>query len=165
MNLGRVDRIATVVACAVAHELDLALAERRNNQLNDLEIGLFVVAADIINLADAAVANDKVNCAAVVLHVQPVADILAIAVDRQRLIVQHVRDHQRNQLFREMIRAVVVRAARDRHRHAERAVVRLHEQVSTCLARRVRAGGVNRCFLGEKQVGTVKRQVAVHLVG
>ena len=122
------------------------------------------MAADVVNLADAAVANDKVNCAAVVLHVQPVADVLAVTVDRQRLIVQHVRNHQRNQLFREMIRAVIVRTARNRHRHAERAVVRLHEQVSTCLARRVRAGGVNRGFLGEKQVGTIKRQVAVHFV-
>ena len=64
-----------------------------------------------------------------------------------------------------MIRAVVIRAARDRHRHTKRAVVRLHEQVSTCLARRVRAGGVNRCFLGEKQIGTVERQVAVNLIG
>ena len=123
------------------------------------------MAADVVNLADAAVVNDKVDGAAVVLHVQPVADVLAITVDRQRLVVQHVRNHERNQLFREMIRAVVVRAARDCHRHTKRAVVRLHEQVSTCLARRVRAGGVNRCFLGEKQVGTVKRQIAVNLVG
>ena len=44
-------------------------------------------------------------------------------------------------------------------------MVRLYEQVSTCLARRVRAGGVNRGFLGEKQVRTVERQVAVNLVG
>ena len=122
------------------------------------------MAADIVNLADATVANDKVDGTAVVLHVQPVANVLAVTVDRQRLVVQHVRDHERNQLLREMIRAVVVRTARNRHRHAERAVVRLHEQVSACLARRVRAGGVNRGFLGEKQIGTVKRQIAVNLV-
>ena len=100
-----------------------------------------------------------------VLHVQPVADVLAVTVDRQRLIIQHVRDHERNQLFREMIRAVVVRASRDRHRHAERAMVRLHEQVGTCLARRVRAGCVDRRLFRKEQIGTVERQVAVNLVG
>jgi hypothetical protein len=35
----------------------------------------------------------------VVAHVEPVADVLAVAVDRQRLAGERVDDHQRDQLL------------------------------------------------------------------
>ena len=64
-----------------------------------------------------------------------------------------------------MIWSVIVGAAGDRYRQAESAVVGQHQQVSARLGRRVGAGGVNGRFLGEEQVGTVQRQVAVNLIG
>ncbi len=47
----------------------------------------------------------------------PVANLPAIAVDRQRPILESESYHQRNQLLGELIRSVVIRRARHHHRH------------------------------------------------
>ena len=81
------------------------------DDFHNLDILLLVVPADVVNLAHAALVDNQVNRLAVIFHIQPVADIQAFAVDRQRLIRQRVDNHQRNQFFRKMIRPVVVGAA------------------------------------------------------
>ena len=53
------------------------------------------------------------DAGAVVLDVEPVAHVAAVAVDRQRLALERVQDHERDQLLGELVRAVVVRAVRD----------------------------------------------------
>jgi len=40
----------------------------------------------------------------VVLDIEPVADILALAIDRQPLSLERVEDRQRDQLLGEMVR-------------------------------------------------------------
>lgn len=45
-----------------------------------------------------------------IVHIEPVADVAAIAVDGQRLAIQGVEDHVGNELFRELVRAVVIGA-------------------------------------------------------
>lgn len=49
--------------------------------------------------------EDQVDGAGVVFDVEPVADILALAIDRQRPAVADVVDEQRDQAFREIDRA------------------------------------------------------------
>jgi len=51
------------------------------------------MAADVINLAHAAVVDNEVDCLAVVLNIQLVAHIEAFAVDRQGLIGKCVVNH------------------------------------------------------------------------
>ena len=58
------------------------------------------------------------DAGAVVLDVEPVAHVAAVAVDRQRLALERVEDHQRDQLLGELVRAVVVRAVGDQRRQA-----------------------------------------------
>jgi hypothetical protein len=53
--------------------------------VDDFEVGALVAAADVVGLADAAVGEDGADGAAVVEDEEPVADLLAVAVDRQRL--------------------------------------------------------------------------------
>ena len=72
--------------------------------------------------------------AAVVLDVEPVAHVQAVAVDRQRLVLEGVGDHQRDQLLGKLVGAVVVAAARDHDRQAEGVVVGAAEQVGRGLA-------------------------------
>ena len=43
--------------------------------------------ADIIDLTYPAVMNNEINSAAVILNIEPVADIESLAVDRQTLVV------------------------------------------------------------------------------
>jgi hypothetical protein len=47
----------------------------------------------------------------VIVHVQPVALVLPVAVERDRDVVDEVRDEERNDLLGELVRAVVVRRA------------------------------------------------------
>jgi hypothetical protein len=71
---------------------------------------------------------------AVVADVQPVAHVLAVAVDRQRLAGERVDDHQRDQLFGELVRAVVVGAVGGEHRQAVGVVEGAHQVVGRRLA-------------------------------
>ena len=76
------------------------------------------MASDIINLARFTLPYNQVDRGAMVLHMEPVADIFAFTVDRQGLVVQRVRDQQRYEFLRELIRAVIVRAVGDGNRQA-----------------------------------------------
>ena len=166
VDLRRVDGVAAVVALAVGDVLDevFGLTELLEDGLDDVDVGALIVAADVVDLADTALLQNQVNRMAVILDVEPVADILAVAVDRQLLVGQRVDDHQRDELLREMVRAVVVRAARDRRRDLVGAVVGHDEQVGTSLRSRIRARCLEVRLLREEEVWTVERQVTVDLV-
>ena len=166
VNLRRVDGVAAVMALAVRDVLNqvLALAEFLEDGLDDIDIGAFIVAADVVNLADTALLQDEVDGTAVILDIKPVADILAVAVDRQLLVGQRVDNHQWDELLREMVRTVVVRAARNRRRQLVRAVVSHDEQVSAGLRSRIRARRLEVRLFRKEQVRTVKRQVAVDFI-
>ena len=166
VDLRRVDSVAAVVALAVGDVLDevFGFAELLEDGLDDVDVGALIVAADVVDLADASLLQDEVDGAAVILDVEPVADVLAIAVDRQFLVGQCVDDHQRDELLREMVRTVVVRAARDCRRDLVGAVVSHDEQVSTGLRRRIRARRLEVRLLREEQIRAVERQVAVDLI-
>lgn len=154
VDLRRVDGVAAVVALAVGDVLDeiFGLAELLEDGLDDIDVGALIVAADVVDLADAALLQDQVDGMAVVLDVEPVADVLAVAIDRKLLVGQRVDDHQRDELLREMVRAVVVRAARDRRRDLVGAMVSHDKQVRTGLRSRIRARCLEVRLLREEQV-------------
>ena len=64
-----------------------------------------------------------------IFYEEPVAHVLALAVNRQRLLVADVIDEERNQLFGELVRTVVVGAVRDNRRHAVGVVEGTNEVV------------------------------------
>ena len=74
-----------------------------------------------------------------VLDVEPVANLLAIAVDGQWLAGQGVVNDERDQLFREVVGAVVVRAVGGQHRQAVGVVIGAHQVITGRLAGRVGA--------------------------
>src|SRR3546814_9998370 len=75
-----------------------------------LEVSLFVPSANVISLARNTGLQHAANGTTVVFYIQPVTDLLAIAINWQRLTRQSVQDHQRNQFFGEMIRPIVIGA-------------------------------------------------------
>ena len=93
----------------------------------------FIASADIIGLALRSVLYDGPDGRAVVSHVQPVAYVLAVAINRQRFPFQRVQDHQWNQLLGELVGAIVVRAVRNRHGQAVGPVIGTHQVVGCCL--------------------------------
>ena len=80
------------------------------HHLDEIDILPFVKSADIVCLTVPAFVENEVNGTGVVFHIEPVADILTFAVDRKRFSVTDVIDEQWDELFRELIRAIVVRA-------------------------------------------------------
>ena len=131
MDFCRVDRVTLVVALAVFDVLDqgVRLIEVITDQFYDVDIGHLIVAADVIDLAVFGVSDDQVDCLAVVFNVEPVTDIFSFTVDRERLISEGICYHQRDQLLRKLVRAIVIRAAAQGDRQAIGSVISHHEQV------------------------------------
>jgi hypothetical protein len=58
-------------------------------------LGFFPL-SDVVSLGGGSLLVRPPDPAAVIVDLDPVADILTVAVDRQRIVVHRVRDHQRN---------------------------------------------------------------------
>ena len=130
-ELGRVDRVAAVVAGAVAHPVEVVL--RAAEDLEDLaqhrDVVQLAVGADQVGLADAAAGEDGPHGAGVVLGVNPVADVAPVAVELGVHSVDEVRHLARDELLDVLVGAVVVGAVGDGDPEAEGAGPGAHEQV------------------------------------
>lgn len=167
-----VDGVAMVVARAVGDEGDQVTVvgvlryhflEQVADGFYDFQVGLFVVATDIVGFTQITLLGHQNQGAGVVFHVEPVPDLLAVAVHRQRLARQSVEDHQWDEFFREVVRAVVVTAVGDDHRQAESAPPSADEVVRARLAGAVGAArGIGSSF-GKQVVRAF--QVAIDFVG
>ena len=116
--------------------------DRLDDDLDQIDVFPLVESADVVGLGHLAAMENQVDGPCVVLDVEPVADVLAFAVDGQRPAVADVVDEQRNQLLRELIGTVVVRAVGHQRRHAVGVVIGPHEMVARGLRCRVGAMGV-----------------------
>ena len=96
-----------------------------------------VATRDVVGLARRAVAQDEVDAVGVVGDVQPVAPLQPVPVQRQRPIVDGVRDEQRDELLRVVVRAVRVRAPGDDRVQAVGHDVAPDQQLAGRLGRRV----------------------------
>ena len=174
LELARVDGVPQIVACAVGDVRDkllrrpLGVAQQPVHRPYDdpyqVDVLPLVEAPDVVRLGDLAPVEDHVDGPRMVFHVQPVAHVLPAAVHRQRPSVADVVDEQRDELLRELVGPVVVRAVRDRGAKPVGAGPGAHEHVGARLGRTVRRARVVRRLLGELG-GVVERQVAVDLVG
>ena len=168
----RVDRIAPVMAGAVGDETDQplvrcrlgpALIEQTADQPHDVEVLPLVAATDVVGLAQAPAPDHAFDAAAVVLDVQPVADVAAVAIDRDVPALQAAADHGRDELLGVLQRTVVVRAVGGRHRQAVGVEVGAHQVIRSSLARRIRGVRRIRRAFGERRIIPAER--AVDLVG
>ena len=71
-------------------------------------------AGHVVRLAAGAMVEHVTHRVGVVVDVEPVALLPAVAVEWQRLVVECVGDEQRDDLLGMLVRAVGVGAARDR---------------------------------------------------
>ena len=166
LELGRVDGVAAVVAGAVGDPVEvLGVAPHGlQDHAQDSDVVPLAVGADEVGLPHAALGEDVPHGRGVVLGVDPVADVLAAAVELGAHAVDDVGDLPGDELLHVLVGAVVVGAVGDRGAQAVGAGPGAHEHVGGRLGRAVRRGRVVRSLLGE--LGrVVERQVAVDLVG
>ncbi len=124
LDLAGVDGVTAVVTGTVLDVLDELgvglvggirdeLVEESAERVDDVEVGALVVAADVVGFADAAAFEYGADGAAVVEDEEPVADLLAVAVDGEGLALERVGDHEGDELLGELEGAVVVGAVGD----------------------------------------------------
>lgn len=166
LELRAVDGVAAVVAGAVGDPVEVlgVAAHGLQDHAEHGDVVLLPVGADEIGLPHAALGEDVPDGRGVVLGVDPVADVLAAAVELGADAVDDVRDLPGDELLHVLVGAVVVGAVGDRGAQAVGAGPGAHEHVGGSLGRAVRRGRMIRRLLGELG-GVVERQVAVDLVG
>ena len=101
-----------------------------------------------------------------ILHVQPVPDVLAIPINRQRLSVSRIQDHQRNQFLGKLERSIIVRTIRGQRWQSVSVVVGADEVIGRrlrCCIRAVwsvlRRFAKGRVVWSERSVYLVSRHV------
>ena len=166
LELGRVDGVAAVVSGAVGDPVEVlgVAAHRLEDHAQHGDVVPLAVGADEVGLPHAALGEDVPDGRGVVLGVDPVADVLAAAVELGADAVDDVRDLPGDELLHVLVGAVVVGAVGDRGAKAVGAGPCAHEHVGGRLGGAVRRGGPVGRLLGELG-GVVERQVAVDLVG
>ena len=160
LQLGGVDGIAGIVSRSVGDEGDevevLALLPSEQpvdglyDNLDDVDVLPLVEASDVVCFGNASVVEDDVDGPCMVLHIEPVADVLPLAVYRLRFAVADVVNEEGDELFGELVGALVVRAVCDDGRHAVGIVVSPDEMVAAGLCCGVGAVGVVACVLVEE---------------
>lgn len=164
-ELRGIDRVSTVMARTVLHPVErvLALSHHLQNHAKHGDVVPLAVRADQVGLADPSLGQDRPHAAGMVLGVDPVAYVLALAVQLRPLALEDVRDLAGDELLHMLVRAVVVRAVGNCGPQAVRAGPRAHQHVGRGLRTRVRAGRMVRG--GLRELGRIiQSEVAIHLV-
>ena len=166
LELRAVDGVAAVVAGAVGDPVEVLgiAAHGLEDHAQHGNVVLLAVGSDEVGLPHAALGEDVPDGAGVVLGVDPVADVLAAAVELGAHAVDDVGDLPGDELLHVLVGSVVVGAVGDRGAKPVGAGPCAHEHVGAGLGGAVGAGRSVGRLLGE--LGrVVERQVAVDLVG
>lgn len=166
LELRAVDGVAAVVAGAVGDPVEVlgVLSHGLQDHAQDRDVVPLAVGSDEVGLPRAALGEDVPHRGAVVLGVDPVADVLALPIELGADAVDDVGDLPGDELLHVLVGAVVVGAVGDRGAQTVGAGPCAHEHVGARLGRAVRRGRVVGRLLGELR-RVVERQVAVDLVG
>jgi hypothetical protein len=146
-----INRIPAVVSKPVGYKRNQAvrLTQLIEDHFYDIDVHHLAVASEVINRPWLPLEQRGDNRGAMICHVDPIAHIHAVAIDRERLVTERFDNHERNQFFRELIRAVVVRAARHEHFLAIGFVGGEREKVGAGFACRIWRARIDRGLLGE----------------
>ena len=130
--------------------------------MNHVDVAHFGPRPDQIGLARPAAFGDAPQGGDVIVDVEPVAHVRALAVNRQRLADHGVEHGQRDQLFGKLIGTVIVRAVRHQHRQPVGAKPGAGEMVGAGLARRI---GRARAVAAVVVETSGRAELAIDLVG
>ena len=160
-----IDRVTAVMARTVLHPVErvLVLSHHLQDHAKHGDVVFLAVRADQVGLADPAFGQDRPHTAGMVLSVDPVAHVLAPAVQLRPLALEDVRNLAGNELLHMLVRTVIVAAVGNSGPQAVRAGPRAHQHVGRGLRTRVRAGRMVRGGLREPG-RIIQSEVAIHLV-
>ena len=137
------------------------LIHQRADHPHQIDVPRFVLAADVVGPPHLPLSDHRQQRIGMIFHKQPVAHILTRPVDRDRFARERVQDHHRDQLFREMVRPVIVRAIAQNDGQTIGVPPRHHQMIRRCLGRRIRRARIIRRLFGELAVSAQRPK---HLV-
>src|SRR5450756_1783081 len=82
-------------------------------QVDEVDVAQLVASADVVDVSGGTFAQDGVDGMTVVLDIQPVADVAAVAIDRDGFTGQGFLDREGNELLGVLAGTVVVGTAGD----------------------------------------------------
>src|SRR5580658_1030128 len=100
--------------------------------------------AHIVNLADTSALENGENSSAMIRDMEPIALLLAVAVNRQGLAVERIGNHEGQKFFWKLERTIVVGGTRDDGWEIESANVGPDDQVRASFRGRVGAARLQR---------------------
>ena len=143
LKFTRVDGVTGIMAEAVGNVGDevevfafFATKESVNgidDDLDDVDVLPFVEAANVVGFGYLAIVEDEVDGTGMVFYKEPVAHVFALAIDWQWLAMADVVDEEWDQLLRELVRTVVVRAVGHDGWHTVSIVEGTNEMVTRSL--------------------------------
>ena len=139
-----------------------AVMELAEDGSHNFQVGAFIMPAHIVDLPCPAPGCHQIDGPAVIIHIEPVPNLHTVAVNRKRLMLHGIADHQRDQLLRVLVGAVVVGAAGDVYRHTVGIPEGQHKQVAAGLGGGIGTVGAQRRGLGKEAFGA---QSTVDLIG
>ena len=98
-----------------------------------------------------------------IFDVEPIADLLAVAVNGERFSLQGIEHDQRDELFRKLIGAIIVRTIGGYHRHPVCVEIGPNEEIARSFGSGVGAVGRVGCRLAKSWV--VSCQSPIYFVG
>ena len=110
----------------------------------------FVSAADVVRLPYPSFGHDLPDSRRVISHIQPIPNVAAVTVHGERLSLQHIQDHEGDELLRELVRAVIVGAVGERYRETVGVVVGHDQVITSRLACGIRGPRVVTGLFGEE---------------
>ena len=125
------------MARAVLHPVEgvLRLTHHAQNVVQHGQVVAFTVGADQVGLTQTASGQNRPHRARMIFGVNPVTYIETIAIELRANAFDDIRDLARNELLHMLVRAIVVRAVRDRGAQPIGAVPGAHEHVGARLRR------------------------------
>ncbi len=136
----------------------MRLGQFIENHFYNVDVHHFAVAAEIINHSCFSLEEGRHNRGAVISHMNPVAHIQTVAINRERFVTERFDNHERNQFFGELVRPVIVRATRHQHFLAISFVRGQRKKIGAGFARRIWRTGIERRLLG-KFAGCAERAI------
>src|SRR5207253_1957318 len=86
----------------------MRLVELIEHRAHDVDIASFVPGSDVVDRARSPILQCQQNRSAMVLHIDPVADITAIAIDWNALVLERIGQHQGQEFLRELAWPIVI---------------------------------------------------------
>src|SRR6185312_3639929 len=167
LDLGRIYRISAIVTKPILYETDLRFIMPARAQLRkdlakfayDLNVCLLTVTSNIVRFSHTTFAKYLPYRFTMVDDKKPVTNILTITVDRKRLPIYCVQDHERYQLLGKLAGSVVIRAIGRKHRETIRMPERPNEMVGGSFGRGIRTVRSICCGFGESMFFWSKRPI------